>query len=258
MMRDMLNHPEILGVLCVPAMWVMARIGAWLRKHLAVSPSQDKENLTLVISTSLTLLGLIIGFTFSMAISRYDQRRLFEENEANSIGTEYVRADLLPAAGAATVKPLLIQYLDQRIVFYNSDYGKGLMFTDKTTSDLQASLWQSILAQASAQPSPVTALVVSGMNDVLNSQGYAQFAWWNRIPDSAWELLLLLGLFTNLLVGYGAQRSKFADHLLLVLPFVFSASFFLIAEIDSPRGGIIRIPPKDLISLSHSLHTPAR
>ena len=191
-----------------------------------------------------------------MAATRYDQRRLFEEGEANAIGTEYVRADLLPAAQSLETRQLLVAYLDHRIDFYNAGYGSSLATMSAKTSSDQAQLWHSIQAQAAADPNPVTALVVSGMNDVLNSQGYSQFSWWNRIPLSAWDLMIAIALFANLLVGYATRRSRSGNLLLLVLPIIVSISFFLISDIDSPRGGIIRVRPIDLVSLSQSLHHP--
>ena len=81
-------------------------------------------------------------------------------------------------------------------------------------------------AQAAAQPNPVTALVVSGMNDVLNSQGYTQFSWWNRIPVSAWELMVVIALFANGLIGYASRQAKDMNLLLFVLPLIVSISFF--------------------------------
>jgi hypothetical protein len=252
-MDFMLNHPRILAVICLLAMWFMARLGTWIRVFFKVPEHEDKDNLAIVVSATLTLLALIIGFTFSMATTRYDQRRLYEEQEPNAIGTEYVRADLFPLAEATAVKQGLAAYLHQRIIFYQADYGNQLDQANVKTSALQAQLWNSIEHQASTQPNPVTALVVSGMNDVLNSQGYTQSAWWNRIPVSAWELMIVIAIFANGLIGYAAQRSKYRNTLLLVLPLIVSISFFLIADIDSPRGGTIRIPPKDLLSLEESL-----
>jgi hypothetical protein len=254
-MRYMLNHPRILALFCVLTMALTARFGAWVRARFHVPEAEVKENLTLVISATLTLLGLIIGFTFSMATTRYDQRRVYEEGEANAIGTEYVRADLLPAGEDTQVKQLLRAYLDHRIKYYNEGYD-SLMTLDARTEQLQTQLWKAILPQAADQPNPVTALVVSGMNDVLNSQGYTQAAWWNRIPTSAWGLMIIIALFANALIGFAARRSKYGDLLLLVLPLIVSISFFLVADIDSPRGGLIRVPPVDLMSLSRSLQRP--
>jgi hypothetical protein len=100
----------------------------------------------------------------------------------------------------------------------------------------------------------VTPLAVSGMNDVLNSEGYTQAAWWNRNPTSAWGLMAIISLFCNLLIGYGIHRAQARKLLLLVLPLAASISFFLIADIDSPRGGIIRVEAENLASLAQSFH----
>jgi hypothetical protein len=92
------------------------------------------------------------------------------------------------------------------------------------------------------------------MNDVLNSQGYTQAAWWNRIPIAAWCLMAAIGICANVLVGYGARRADAKTVRSYVLPLIVSISFFLVADIDSPRGGVIRVRPYNLASLSQSLH----
>jgi len=76
------------------------------------------EKISTVLTATLTLLALIIGFSFSMAVSRYDQRKNYE---ANAIGTEYVRADLLPADDGTKLRELLRKYVNQRILFYHGD-----------------------------------------------------------------------------------------------------------------------------------------
>ena len=105
-----------------------------------------------------------------------------------------------------------------------------------------------------AQPTPVRALAVAGMNDVLNSQGYTQAAWWNRIPVGAWCLMFAIAVFCNVLLGYGSR--KVDGRLFMVLPLVVSISFFLIADIDSPRGGVIRVRPQNLQSLQAGFDAP--
>ena len=208
----------------------------------------ERGDFDIVRNAALTLLALIIGFSFSMAVSRYDQRKNYEEAEANAIGTEYVRADLLPTADAMSVRELLRRYNDQRILFYQASDERQVKQIDADTEKLQAELWSAVVRAANTQPTPVMALAVSGMNDVLNSQGYTQAAWWNRIPVAAWGLMGLMAICCNLLVGYGERHKSVL--VLLILPVIVSISFLLIADIDSPRGGIIRVLPQNLNSLS--------
>lgn len=207
--------------------------------------TETSEDLGIIQTATLTLLALIIGFTFSMAIDRHDNREVLEEGEANAIGTEYLRADLLPENASAKTKELLRQYLDQRILFYSKQSKEKVHDIRQRTDALQDELWNTVLPIARAQPGPTIALVVSGMNDVLNSQGYVQAAWWNRIPYPAWALMAAIALCANVLVGFGARNFKKNIGLFMIFPFVTSISFFLIADIDSPRGGVIRIEARN-------------
>ena len=250
-MSSILNSPFIVFIISLTAQWLAAYVGDFLRGRRRPVRKDEREDLDIVEAAVLTLLALIIGFSFSMAVTRYDLRKNYEEAEANAIGTEYVRADLLPVADAVSVRELLRRYLDQRVASYLSREEREIGQTDIESAKLEAALWSAILPAANARPTPVTALVVSGMNDVLNSQSRTQAAWWNRIPVAAWSLMGLIAISCNLLLGYGERRQ--GALLLLVLPIVASISFLLIADIDSPRGGIIRVLPHSLISLSQSL-----
>jgi hypothetical protein len=252
-MDRLMNFPFLIFMLAIVVLWLSARIGAYLGKSRGKLAEVDREDFGQVVAATLTLLGLIIGFSFSMAITRYDQRKNYEEAEANAIGTEYVRADLLPAADATRLRTLLKNYLALRISFYEARDEGQLPQINASTAQVQSELWTAAQAPAAAQPSPVIALAVAGMNDVLNSQGYTQAAWWNRIPAAAWGLMVLIAICCNLLIGYGARHGDTKAHLFLVLPLVLSISFLLIADIDSPRGGIIRVRAQNLSSLSQSL-----
>jgi len=140
-MRTLTDSPLLVFALSVVVLWLSAQIGAVLRRRLRPLVEDEREYFDVVLAATLTLLGLIIGFSFSMVISRYDQRKNYEEAEANAIGTEYVRADLLPAGDAAKVRELLKKYLDQRVLFYEiSDVGQ-LRGIDSQTGQLQTALW---------------------------------------------------------------------------------------------------------------------
>ena len=248
----MVNYPRLFFLISFFVLWLSAQIGASLRKRRALR-EDEREDFGVVQTATLTLLGLIIGFSFSMAVTRYDLRKTYEEAEANAIGTEYVRAGLLPEADAAAVRVQLTKYLALRISFYRTRDEQELRQINTDTAQLQTKMWSAVQAVAAARPTPVTALAVAGMNDVLNSQGYTQAAWWNRIPPAAWSLLVAIAICCNVLVGYGLRGAKASVSLLLVLPLVVSISFFLISDIDSPRRGLIHVAPPNLLSLAQSL-----
>jgi hypothetical protein len=244
------DYPRFIFVATFVAFWAAAWIGRRLYRHMQ---APDHEEFRFVLGGTLTLLGLIIGFTFSMSVTRYDQRKNYEEQEANAIGTEYVRADLLPVADAAKVRTLLKNYLDQRIVEYETRNREELRQIEAKTARLQNEMWSTVTAPATAKPTPVAALVLAGMNDVLNSQGYTQAAWWNRIPTAAWILMILISIFCNVLLGFGSHGKKAV--VLLILPVALAISLLLISDIDSPRSGLIHVRPQNLESLAESFHS---
>jgi hypothetical protein len=181
----LLNQPLVFFVITLAFLWIASWVGTYFHKQ-SLDEGMDEEHFNLILGATLTLLGLMIGFTFAMAASRYDQRKNYEEQEANAIGTEYVRLDVLSAANAAELRALLRDYLDQRIVYYTSRDSELLRQATAKTSQLESELWSEVTASVTAQPNPVSALALSGMNDVLNSEGYTEAAWRNRVPLAAW------------------------------------------------------------------------
>jgi len=250
---DARNLPFLVFLLSFLVLWLAAQVGVFFRKRLRPLEEDDYDDLGTVLAAILTLLGLLIAFSFSMAISRYDQRKNYEADEANAIGTEYVRLGLLSQNEAARARQLLNEYLHQRIAFYE-DSGLGqqlLQQVDSKTDRLEGELWSLVSNAAKNEPTPLLTLVVSGMNDVLNARSYTQAAWWNRIPVAAWVLMGVMAIVCNCLIGYGAHRGRAL--LFIVLPLALSISFSLVADIDSPRGGGIRVLPNNLTSLSRSI-----
>ena len=250
-MSALLDHAFLFFFVTVVIQWSAAYAGDFIRRRVTAPREDKRADFDLVRAATLTLLGLIIGFTFQMAVTRYDQRKTYEREEANAIGTQYLRADLLPAEDAVKVRASLTKYIQQRVLFYTVDDEAALARVDAEITNLENALWQTVSRAANANPTPPTALAVAGMNDVLNARGYTQAAWWNRIPLAAWGLMGLIAIAANLILGYGDRQTD--PLLLLVLPVVISIPIFLIADIDSPRGGVIRVLPQNLIALSQSL-----
>jgi hypothetical protein len=246
-----LDFPYMILISSAALLFGAACLGAALRRRRRDDVDRDEFNL--VLSGALTLLGLIIGFSFSMAVSRYDSRKALEEEEANAIGTEYLRAELLPAAQARAVQSLLRDYLDERILFFSTSGPAELVAVNAVTGRLQNQLWASVRPEAQSKQTAINAAVVTGMNDVLNSQGYTQASFWNRIPPPAWLLMLVIAVASNLLVGYNGDPKKRQTRQFIILPIILAIAFYLIADMDSPRGGLVRVAPQNLLSLKDSL-----
>jgi hypothetical protein len=250
-MASIVDNPFLLFVVSFLGLLAAAKAGAALSTRLRSIAVGERQDLSVVLTATVTFLALIIGFTFSMVVSHYDQRMRNEEREADAIGTEYSRASLLSAADAAQIRETLLLYLDERIRFYKTRDARPLQQIAASTSRLQSQLWSAASDAGEKSSSPVTALAVSGMNDVLTSEGYAEAAWSDRLPLLAWSLMAVIAIYSNFLFGLGSHHSRL--FVFVLLPFAVSISFFLIADIDSPRQGLIRVPPRNLLSLSQSL-----
>jgi len=250
---ELMDRPFVVVAGSFAALSLAAVAGDLIRERTRPLSESDRSDLSVVLAAMLTLLGLLIGFTFSLATNRYDMRKNYEEAEANAIGTEFVRAQLLPSESALRVRRLLTRYLDERIVFYTDTDPSQLAKLNADTAQLQNELWSAVIPVGDAQLNAVDALAISGMNDVLNSQGYTQAAWWNRIPHAAWILVAFIAMWGSFLIGYsGHRRSRV---LFLVVPVAVSIALFLIADIDSPRTGAIKIAPQNLLSLAQSIRS---
>jgi len=246
-----MDFPLLVFVTSLALMVLSTRVGDALRKRTGVPTEDERIDNGRLLGAILTLLFFIIGFSFMMAISRYDVRKNCEQAEAIAIGTEYSRADLLAPADAARVQTLLKRYLDQRMLFYTTRSPGRESEIAADTVRLQTELWSTLRPAIAAVPAPLMGLLVSGMNDVINSQRSSQAAWLNRIPVAAWALMGIVGIGSCWLIGYRARRTDWLAF--LIVPVAVSVCFFLIADLDSPRGGAIRVTPLNLSSLSQSL-----
>jgi hypothetical protein len=247
----LIDHPLVFFVATLALLIAATRLGVSVRIHAPKLSSADRAEFDLVRNAMFTLLGLMVGFAISMAVSRYDLRKSYEEAEANAIGTEYLRLDLTPPEVAAAGRALLRTYAGERIAFYE-ERDPGRQAEDEaqaaTTSD---ALWAAIAPGAKAQPTAVSALVASGMNDVLNSRGYTLSAWRNRLPVEVWMLLILVATGCNFLIGFGAERLSWANH--VILPVTASLAFLLIADVEGPHNGFVRVQPVNLIDAAAAM-----
>lgn len=254
-MHDLYQHPVAIFVVALIVQYLAAYLGHTLQQRGKIVFVAERATYNTILGATLTLLALIIGFSFSMSLSRYDGRKNFEAAEATAIGMEYLRADLLPADETARVRALLVSYAQQRIRWYRmSDAARAAQVPEMAR--LRNDLWSAVTRTADAAPnSPIIALAVSGMTDVFSSQNAAVAAQRNHIPVGVWVLMLVIAFAGNVLLGAHERRASTA--ILIVLPLVVSVPFLLIADIDSARAGLIRVPPTNLLALAASLKSPS-
>ena len=261
-MNNVMDYPLLVFLLTLIVLWLATQLGVTLRQRWDLT-EQARADFAVIHSATLTLLALIIGFSVSMAVNRYDLRKHYEAEEANAIGTEYVRADLLPAEAAQRVRTLLLDYNKERILFYvtrdwffSSEDEQVIAGMNTRTAALQVELWAVVVAAVAEKPAPVVTLAVAGMNDVLNTQGYALAAQLNRIPQSVWAMLFMIATLASVMLGFGTHDIKGRRRLLQILPLVVAISFLLIADIDSPRAGFVRVQPQNLHAFAESAAKP--
>jgi len=252
-MRAFIDHPAYIFVVLFLLFVAAVIFGARGLRRIARLPEEDREDFNIVQSATLTLLALLVGFSLSMAVGRYDQRKNLEESEANAIGTEYARAELAEASVGAKIKDGLVRYTKLRLDDYLTRDPQKIDQISRDTANLQADLWKLATQVAQDKPTPIGALVVAGMNDVLNSQDYSEAARINHIPLGSWFLMILIAVLGCVVQGYGMKGSSKRGLLITVLPVTIALSLALIADIDSPRGGIIHVQPQNLMRLLQSL-----
>jgi hypothetical protein len=252
-MAEFVDHPLVMFVVLLALFIGAVAFGAFILRRIIGLPLDERDDFAQVQTATLTLLALLIGFSLSMAVSRYDQRKNLEEAEANAIGTEYARADLADPQTGAAIKTALVRYAQLRLADFKTRAPQELDRIGRDTADVQAELWRLATRVANDKPTPIGALVAAGMNDVLNSQDYSEAARINHIPHGTWFLMILIALFGCTVQGYGAKGNLRKGLLITILPMTVALSLALIADIDSPRGGIVRVEPQNLTRLIQSI-----
>ena len=176
----MIDHEFIVALVTLTVLWTAAQMGAYIRR---TQLKLEQDDLAVVVTASLTLVGLIVGFTFSMAVTRYNQRKDCEAAEANAIRTEYLRASLLPADEGAKLRELLKTYLNSRAQFYLTEEPAELRRVELATAQTLMKAWSLLQPRAAAQQTAITAMPVAGVTEIWNTEGATRAAWSNRIPS---------------------------------------------------------------------------
>ncbi|MGE6433759.1 hypothetical protein [Shewanella baltica] len=231
-----------------------ALIGKKIIGRKSVRNSEGDEDFRVILGATLSLLGLIIGFTLSMSISGFNSRQAAEEYEAFVIRTGFMRADLLTESSRDLMKGTLREYLQQRINIYDSQNIENIDVIRSKVFGLQKVLWETAVHETAQKQTPVTSLVIANINEIVLAQQKTFAGWRHQIPLAAWILLVVIAINCNILIGYNARKVNGKLGLLFILPAMVSLSFLMIAEIDAPGKGIIKVTPINLQALADMLN----
>ena len=261
MTKDFLFHANewvILGVsiaLFLLAIEVGFRLGRRNRPNIG---EHAKSQINTIQGAMLGLLALLLGFTFAMAISRYEARKQLVLDEANAIGTTFLRAQLLPQPQRQEVSQLLRQYVEVRMKFYKASVDPArLREAEKQTGQLHLHLWSYAAALGEKDPRAVTVgLFLQSLNEVIDLDSKRLTALENHVPQIILVLLYSVALAANGLIGYGCGlggRRNF--YVTLTASMLIAFVILVIVDLDRPRRGLIRVGQERMLDLHNSLES---
>lgn len=225
-------------------------------RHADRSDGFAKAHVESLRTAVLGLLALLLGFTFFMAASRFDERKSLVLEEANAIGTAYLRSQLLSPEQRKTAAELFRAHLAARLAF--SAAGIETLRLDKANSEAaqtERQLWALALSASAQEPRSVPiGLFVESLNAIVDLHEKRQVAFENHVPEAVNYLLLAVSLVSFGLLGYdsGLTRSRrLGSNTLFAVLIVFV--LVMILDIDRPRSGFITVPQESLLRLQAAL-----
>jgi hypothetical protein len=238
----------VVGIVLLGASELGVRIG--FRLHIKHDEAR-KSQIGGIQGAVLGLLGLLLGFTFAMAVARSDARRGMVLKEANGIGTTWLRAGLLPADHPTQVKQLLRRYVDVRIEF-RKHFNEPAKLAEalRASGDIENAIWAHAEAVAGESPSPIVVSFISALNDMIDTDAERIAAGRNHIPGAVWVLVSLVAAFGCYTSAYGSGAQGARSHFTsLFLPLLLTVVIALIFDIDHALQGLVGISQQPMLEL---------
>ena len=227
-------------------------LGRWVGRRRQPHQAEPEGPVGAAVGATLGLLAFILAFTFGMASSRFDDRRQMVVEDANVIGTTYLRTSLMPDPPASKLRSLLREYTDIRTDagIHPEHFPAALVRSE----ELQRMMWSEASAAGTQHPNPMTALFVSSLNEMIDTHGLRLAAIRHRVLPGIWIFLFLTAGISMLSIGYqaglsGSRLSVATTALVLA----FSGVIILITDLDRPERGFLRINQEAMIDLQKGL-----
>jgi hypothetical protein len=228
------------------------RLGDYYRRR----PRHEKDApIGAVVGSMLGLLAFLLAFTFGMAASRYDARKQLVLQEANAIGTAYLRAEMLPEPERSEIRNLLRQYAAPRVK------GVTWLMTPEARAEsgaLHDRLWAAALAATEKNPGSILGgLFVQSLNEVIDLDETRVTAGRNLIPDSIWMVLYAITILSMAALGYQfGLTGERSWAVMILLTLVFTGVMVLISDLDRPQAGILQVSQQAMIDLVNKIGAP--
>ena len=247
----------LIFLVSIGAFFLFTELGFYLGRRAAPATSDHARSQVSTIQAALLgLLALLLGFTFAMAMSRFDMRKQLVLDEANAIGTTFLRTRLLPEPQRREISDLLRRYVKVRLDFYEAGNDDNkLEAVTKATAKLQAQLWEIGRTLGEKDPRAVTyGLFLQSLNEVIDLHSKRLTALENHVPEIILILLYFVAMVATGLIGYGCGLGEVRNlFVTLVASVLIAAVIMVIIDLDRPRRGLIRVSQQRLVELRDSL-----
>ncbi|HEX7981074.1 MAG TPA: hypothetical protein VF461_20875 [Gemmatimonadaceae bacterium] len=210
-----------------------------------------------VLSAMLALLGLLVGFTFSIAVNRHEQRRLVVVDEANAIETEYLRTQMIPEPYRTRLADMLRTYADARLALAAAGEDRAAVTRAYALADsLKRQMWViTVEADSLIQPAALSSLVAGGMNSVIELGFSRRAAFEARLPTIAYGVLLLFATVAGGMLGFVSGSGKHPRRVgAIVMLLLLSLALGLILDLDRPLRGTIKVNQQPLVEVRASMN----
>jgi hypothetical protein len=204
----------------------------------------------------LGLLGLLIGFTFAMAVSRFDKRKQHIVDEADIVGTAYLRTRALDEPGGMELRALLRRYVDARIAFFEAGmYGARIAEADRVTLAYQREIWDRVIAAARAAPQSLpVSLLEQATNDMIDITELRRAALADPVPPPVFLVLVLVAGIAMASIGWSCGVARRRDWFgMWIMPLLIGGVISLVYDIGRPRAGLVRLQDDSMLRLRQSL-----
>ena len=228
-----------------------------LTSHVRID-EDTKTWMTTIAASVLGVLGLLLAFTMTMAVTRFDNRRTLALEEANAIGTSFWRSQLAPSPEGPEIRNLLREYTDARIQFSAAVRDKDVSAAHERSVKLHPELWSRAKVFAERNPqSVIPALLLQALNATFDLEESRWIASRIHVPEGVIWADVVVALMSGLLVGYSLGLTGQRNSLyMLMLALCFTLVLGVIIDLDEPRRGLIRISHRSLIDVRQQMGPP--